>query len=185
MKRLMIFIDNSNIFLGSKEGGPKKDDVKVDYPKLATFLSTEAIEKYDLTRVLMYCALDVSKSPAQIRHQRAIYEDFNSYLNFDVSIFDLKIIKDKTTGKVVDKYEKGVDIALATDLLLLGARNAYDAAIVCAGDADFIKAIEGAIDMGKQVYVASFEKNCSWKLKQAALGYISLTSYADKIRKTP
>jgi len=56
-------------------------------------------------------------------------------------------------------------------------------AIVCAGDADFIRAVEGVKDMGKQIYVASFEKSCSWKLKQAALGYISLTENVDKIKK--
>lgn len=183
LKRQMIFIDNSNIFRGSRRGGLHDEPVKVHYPKLAELLSTSAIEKYDLTRVLMYCALDLSRSQSQIRHQQAIYDEFNSYLNFDVTVFDLKIIKDKVTGQVIDKYEKGVDVALATDLLVLAAKDAYDVAIVCAGDADFINAIEGVKDMGKQVYVASFEKSCSWKLKQAALGYISLTRFADKITK--
>jgi len=179
----MIFIDNSNIFRGSKKGGPNGEPVKVDYPKLTEFLSTSAIEKYDLTRVMMYCALDISKSPSQIRHEQGIYNEFNSYLNFDVKVFDLKIVKDKETGQVKEKYEKGVDVALATDLLVLAAKKAYDAAFVCAGDADFINAIEGVKDMGQQVYVASFEKSCSWKLRQAALGYISLTQNASKIIK--
>jgi uncharacterized LabA/DUF88 family protein len=183
LKRLMIFIDNSNIFLGSKKGGPNEEAINVDYPKLANFLSTSAIESYDLNRVLMYCALDVSKSEAEINYQRSIYNNFNSYLNFDVTVFDLKIARDKITGQVKDKYEKGVDVALATDLLVLAAKNAYDVAIVCAGDADFIRAIEGVKDMGKQIYVASFEKSCSWRLKQAALGYINLTENIDKIKK--
>jgi uncharacterized LabA/DUF88 family protein len=179
----MIFIDNSNIFRGSWKGGPQGEPVKVHYPRLTEFLSASAIEKYDLTRVLMYCALDVSKPESEIRHQERLYSEFNSYLNFDVKVFDLKIVIDKATGQMTDKYEKGVDVALATDLLILAAKNAYDVAIVCAGDADFINAIEGVKDMGKQVYVASFEKSCAWKLRQAALGYISLTTNANKIIK--
>jgi len=52
----MIFIDNSNIFRGSRREG-----IKFDYQKLVDFLADSGIqrlEKYDLTRVIMYCAVD-------------------------------------------------------------------------------------------------------------------------------
>ena len=46
-------------------------------------------------------------------------------------------------------------MALVTDLLLLASRNAFDVAIICGGDADFFRAVEGAKEMGKEVYIAS------------------------------
>jgi uncharacterized LabA/DUF88 family protein len=174
MKRLMVFIDNSNIFRGSR-----REDIKFDYQKLVSFLAEAAIERYDLTRVIMYCAVDRSQPESKIRSQEELYSVFNSFIKFDVKTFDLKVIRD-ASGLVTDRYEKGVDVALVTDLLLLASRNAFDVAFICAGDADFFRAVEGVKDMGKEIYVASFDSSCSQKLKDASLGYISLTRNAEK-----
>lgn len=177
LKRLMIFIDNSNIFRGSREEG-----IRFDYQKLVDFLTDtgiERLERYDLTRVIMYCAVDRSQPEEKIRSQESLYATFNSFIKFDVKSFDLKLVYDN--GCLKDKYEKGVDVALVTDLLLLASKNAYDVAIICAGDADFFRAIEGVKDMGKEIYVASFDSRCAQKLRDTALGYVSLTRNADKI----
>jgi uncharacterized LabA/DUF88 family protein len=101
-------------------------------------------------------------------------------IKLDIKTFDLKVIKD-ATGAISDRYEKGVDVALVTDLLLLASRNAFDVAIISAGDADFFRAVEGVKEMGKEIYIASFDDSCATKLKDASLGYISLTTFSDKI----
>jgi uncharacterized LabA/DUF88 family protein len=72
-------------------------------------------------------------------------------------------------------------VSLVTDLLLLASRNAFDVAIICAGDADFFRAVEGVKEMGKEIYIASFDESCATKLKDASLGYFSLTMHSDKI----
>jgi uncharacterized LabA/DUF88 family protein len=175
----MVFIDNSNIFRGSRE-----ESIRFDYQKLVDFLTDtgiERLEKYDLTRVIMYCAVDRSQPDERIRSEEGLYARFNSFIKFDVKSFDLKLVYDDS-GNLKDKYEKGVDVALVTDLLLLASKNAYDVAIICAGDADFFRAIEGVKDMGKEIYVASFDSRCAQKLRDTSLGYISLTENADKIR---
>ncbi len=176
LKRLMIFIDNSNIFRGSRREG-----IKFDYQKLVDFLADSGIqrlEKYDLTRVIMYCAVDRSQPDDKVRAQEALYSIFNSFIKFDVKTFDLKVVQ-AANGDITDKYEKGVDVALVTDLLLLASRNAFDVAIICAGDADFFRAVEGVKEMGKEIYIASFDSSCATKLKDASLGYISLTMNSD------
>src|SRR5512137_2204296 len=102
----MIFIDNSNIFRGSHEEG-----IRFDYQKLVDFLTytgIERYEKYDLTRVIMYCAVDRSQPEERIRSQEGLYSKFNSFRKFDVKSFDLKVIYGDH-GDVIDKYEKGVD----------------------------------------------------------------------------
>jgi uncharacterized protein (TIGR00288 family) len=47
--------------------------------------------------------------------------------------------------------EKGVDIALAIDLLDLAFHNTYDTAIIITGDGDFSRAVEIVQRMGKHV----------------------------------
>jgi len=174
----MIFIDNSNIFRGSRAEG-----LKFDYNKLADFLTNTGIERlehYDLTRVILYCTVDRSQPEEKIRSQEELYSHFNSFIKFDVKMFDLKVIYDEYKN-VKDKFEKGVDVALVTDLLLLASKDAFEVAMICAGDADFFRAVEGVKDMGKEIYIASFDSHCAQKLREAALGYISLTEFADKI----
>lgn len=177
MKRLMIFIDNSNLFRGSRN-----ENIKFDYQKLVNFLSDTKIngfEKYDLIRTTLYCVVDRSQPQSKVEKQEYLYSKFNELIRFDVKKFDLRVGTD-AKGNLV-KYEKGVDVALATDLLLLAAKNAFDVAIICAGDADFCRAVEGVKEMGKEIYVASFDTSCAKQLREAALGYISLTKNADKI----
>ncbi len=174
----MIFIDNSNIFRGSRH-----ESIRFDYQKLVDFLADtgiERLEKYDFTRAIIYCAVDRSQPEERARDQERLYATFNSFIKFDVKTFDLKVVYDES-GKVKDKYEKGVDVALVTDLLLLASRDAFDVAIICAGDADFFRAVEGVKEMGKEIYVASFDSHCADKLRDTSLGYISLTKYPDKI----
>jgi len=52
---------------------------------------------------------------------------------------------------------KGVDIALATDLLGNAHRDNYDAAVLLAGDGDYVPLVEEVKRLGKQVHVAFFD----------------------------
>ena len=95
----MIFIDNSNIFRGSCREG-----IKFDYQKLVDFLADSGIqrlEKYDLTRVIMYCAVDRSQPDDRVRAQEALYSIFNSFIKFDVKTFDLKLVQ-AANGDITD-----------------------------------------------------------------------------------
>ncbi|MDO8473034.1 MAG: NYN domain-containing protein, partial [Dehalococcoidia bacterium] len=64
--------------------------------------------------------------------------------------------------------EKGIDIMLATDLLLYGFQRLYDVAILVSGDGDFAYALQMAKNMGKHVEVAYFERNVSKDLQDIA-----------------
>jgi len=79
---------------------------------------------------------------------------------------------------------KGVDIALATDLLGNAYRDNYDAAVLVAGDGDYVPLVEEVKRLGKVVHVAFFsEKGCGlspdlrlasdrfWKLEDAFAYY--------------
>lgn len=162
MKRLMIFVDNSNIYTSSLDRG-----FKINWPKFASYLSEIALEKYDLTRVIMYCTVDGSQPEDLRKKQENTYSMFDNFFKFDVKIFYLNV-----SGQ--SKNEKMVDVSIAVDMVTLASKNAYDVAILCSGDSDFIPAVDAVMDFGKEVYVAGFESTSSWELRKASLGYIYL-----------
>jgi uncharacterized protein (TIGR00288 family) len=55
--------------------------------------------------------------------------------------------------------EKGVDIAMAIDILDLAYHNTYDTALLITGDGDFAKAVQIVQRMGKHIENAS-PKSC-------------------------
>ncbi|GAF98896.1 unnamed protein product, partial [marine sediment metagenome] len=64
--------------------------------------------------------------------------------------------------------EKGIDVMLATDLLLFAWNNLYDVAVLVSGDSDFAYALQAVKNMGKHVEVAYFESNVSKDLLDVA-----------------
>lgn len=83
--------------------------------------------------------------------------------------------------------EKGVDVRIATDLIVGAVNNRYDHAYLLSADGDFSYVIQDAIALGKRVFVATPGE--SYHLKQVAssyilLGRVQLLGYLTKLRKT-
>jgi uncharacterized LabA/DUF88 family protein len=73
------------------------------------------------------------------------------------------------------RQSKGVDISLAKDLLANAFMNNYEAAILVAGDGDFVPLVDEVKRLGKIVYVMFFSANgLSPDLKLAADIFIPL-----------
>ncbi len=101
-KRLMIFIDGPNVYHGAKN----HHNAKIDYLKLIEKLSCNG----DCIRAYFYSSKKRGGGEAIFR-------------KLDYS--GIKTIIKTLAGR----REKGIDVALATDLLALGFRNAYDIAM--------------------------------------------------------
>ena len=54
------------------------------------------------------------------------------------------------------RLSKGVDISLARDFLGHAYKDDFDAAVLVAGDADFVPLVEDVKRLGKQVFVLFF-----------------------------
>jgi uncharacterized protein (TIGR00288 family) len=68
-----------------------------------------------------------------------------------------------------DKPAKGVDITLAIDMLSNAIDNNYDAAVLVAGDADYVPLVEEVKRRGKMVILWFFEgSGLSPELRRAA-----------------
>ena len=90
----------------------------------------------------------------------------------------------KVTNKLRQKNkEKGVDVALVTDFLMLGMRAAFDEALIVSGDQDYVNAIEAVQSLGKRVVIACFENSFPEEMYRYVDQYVRLDDFAKEIRK--
>jgi len=169
-ERVVIFIDGSNFFHGIRYL-----NVKIDYAKLVEFLRRG---RY-LVRTYFYTAVpqekDVKKGTPEwdslMRQKRFLDE---------LSLMGIKVRTSNLRKLPSGEYlEKEVDIMLATDMLSLAYRNAYDTAILVSGDSDFIYTVEEVQRLGKRVENASFKKTSSFNLRKTCDEFILLDDYLD------
>ena len=161
-EKVMMFIDGSNIFWASKRRGHK-----INYIKLRDLLVGS---NRRLVRAYYYCAIGVPPTKDQIR-----FHDKLKFSNLTVVTKPLKkreskarllAMYDKTTKQwnnmnneliIAEKFEeKGVDVALVTDMISMGYKNAYDTAILVGGDEDFLSAINDIKMIPKRVEIAAY-----------------------------
>jgi uncharacterized LabA/DUF88 family protein len=112
----------------------------------------------DLRRAYYYTA-DTADEPEWTATQLAIRD-----IGFEPRLFK------RRQGK-----SKAVDIALATDVLTLGAAGHYEAVAVVAGDGDYVPIVEAVKRFGLHCAVAFFSIDTSDALRIAADEYIDLT----------
>jgi uncharacterized LabA/DUF88 family protein len=138
--RLMIFIDGQNLMHDASNLGEQ-----VDATKLVEMLS----EGRKLRRAYYYGFIPPNPDndaalKLQIDRQMAYYHS-REYSGFKTTIIPLRkknvTVQCENCGRTTTKersIEKGVDVALASDLLSLAAVGAYDIATIVSGDLDFL-----------------------------------------------
>jgi uncharacterized LabA/DUF88 family protein len=149
--KVAIFIDGSNLYHGLKNNFRRQD---VNF----TGFVSKLCGTRPLYRVYYYNVLqDATKWPDTHKEQQEFLDVINRTPYLEVRLGTTKVAQ----GLPV---EKGVDIMLATDLLLYGWHNLYDVAILVSGDADFAYALQTIKNMGKYVEIAYFENAASRSL---------------------
>lgn len=166
-ERVMVFVDGANLLWTAKEWRGKLN-FQVDVLKLIDTL----VNNRFLVRPYFYCGQSVPPENAQIKFFHKL-----RYSGVSVVTRPLKKIGDRWT-------EKGIDVALVTDLLRLAFRNVFDVAIIVSGDQDFAKAFEEVKRLGIRVEVASFNYAIGEETKMLADRFISLDNIANDIELT-
>jgi uncharacterized LabA/DUF88 family protein len=157
--RLMIFIDGSNL-----DGGATGLGKQVDCIKLVKVLS----EGRKLKRAYYYGSIHPNPNNdeeiAAIVNKKWGFYHMLEYQGLKTRIiprrkrtseFACEGCKHVTTSETF--IEKGVDIALASDVLSLATAKAYDVAIIVSGDFDFHQVIDDVQKQGLIVEVAYFK----------------------------
>lgn len=153
--RVAIFIDGSNLYHGLKNHHRRQD---LNFTSFISKLCGTRI----LFRTYYYNVLqDPTRWPDTHREQQDFLEILHKTPYLEVRLGSTKVAQ----GVPV---ERGIDIMLATDLLIYASNNFYDIAILVSGDSDFIYALQAIKNMGKHVEVAYFETAISKDLLEIA-----------------
>ena len=165
-ERVAIFIDGSNMFHACNSL-----KVRIDYKRLIQFLRRDRW----LLRTYFYTGVPSGNLPKEI------YEEFKKQRGFlnELSNLGLKV-KTIPLKKTPEGYiEKGIDILIATDMISLAFRDAYDTAILVSGDSDFVPVVEEIQQLGKRVENAAFKRESSYNLRKVCDSSIILYDYKD------
>ncbi len=154
--KTIMFIDNSNIFHGSRRA-----KWRIDAKKLHTKLEAEG----PIWQTFFFAA--VSDPPRY--NQTGFYKMLKNDLHYEMTVFPLGS-KTSRCGKCGDTRrsftEKGIDVALATKLLILANNRAFETAIVVSGDKDYLETIKTVKSMGLRVEIVSWRESLSQELAE-------------------
>lgn len=168
VEKIMIFIDGSNIHHAVKRFQKTTDpNFKIDYLQLIKLLTADC----KLIRPYYYGSRPVPPRP----EQESFYKKLQ-HSGITVRIKNLRCRGDRA-------IEKGVDVALVTEMLSLSFKNVFDTAVIVSGDNDLIGAIEEIKQQGKRVEVAAFKDSVSSDMQLCADKFISLDELANKIKQ--
>lgn len=162
MERIVIFIDNSNIFKGFR-----KYDVKVDYEKLKNLITRDR----NLQNVFLYEGVVYPMSPEKKRW----YKELSNRSGYVIKASFDKIA---SSGAV----EKKIDIKIAIDIVSLAYEDAYDTAVLVSGDGDFVPVVRKVKELVKNVEVWAFKYSLANTLKEE-IGYDNLFYLDDILSK--
>lgn len=148
--RIAVFIDGANFDVTCSECG----GLKVDYAKLATKLAGGI----DILRTYYYnCLPYQSSKPTKEESERfSLAQKFHNALRalprFEVRDGMLVFRGINKKGEPIF-VQKGIDIQLGVDLVLLSAKQQISHAVIVAGDSDLIPAINVAKNEGVLIHL--------------------------------
>lgn len=173
--RVMVFLDGPNIYRGKERYKLLSNTVlTIDYHQLLN----EAVRGRTLVRACFYMSKPVSPvDPDQVK-----FAEYLRKTGIQVHERELKEYTDLRTGQKRRK-EKGVDVALATDLLSMAWEDAFDVAVLVSGDGDYVRAVSKVLSKGKNVEILAFRGTLSEELRKMALRVIYLDDIVNTIRK--
>ncbi|HUU46488.1 MAG TPA: NYN domain-containing protein [Acidobacteriota bacterium] len=172
MLRMMIFIDGSNLY---HESDRFTRGMRVDFQRLRDELSSG----FDLVRTFYYASAPPNATAEQLGFFKKL-----GYLGFKVRVKPLH--ETIAANGRREWQEKGVDVALATELVANGMRHTFDWATIVSGDQDLCEAVEQVQSCGLRVQVAFFRHALAEELKLRADRFLYLDDMIDRIAiKTP
>jgi uncharacterized LabA/DUF88 family protein len=165
--RIAIFIDGSNLY-------HKLKDLKIEHTSRFDYFGLANKFVKDRQTVYLGYYIGVVKAGRDNQKGQILRKEQQRLFNLlNQKGFCLKkgylMLSD---GKY---HEKGVDVQIATDLLIGAYENFYDTAIVISSDTDLIPAIKKVKSLGKRVEYVGFSHQPSFALiKNATLTHLLL-----------
>ena len=156
--KVAVYIDGSNLYHSLRSLAGKTN---LNFLKFGRKLA----EDRKLQRIYYYNApVDQTKEPERYKEQQKFFQALG-YVDYLELRLGRLIYRDWPN---VTPYEKGIDIKLATDMLVHGTNANYDVAILVSGDTDFVDALQAVKNFGYHTEVALFANTGSQSLRQVA-----------------
>jgi uncharacterized LabA/DUF88 family protein len=176
-RRSIVFIDASNLLASWRAFAvSNRANRRIDYRKLLETLTKDT----EFIRGYYYDA-----APLIIDSKRQGF--FDKLRSLEITIVTKPLRYKYVTCRhcsATDRdvpYQKGVDVALVTDLMGLAFEKAYDIAIVISGDNDLVDAVNYVKNKGIKVWVASFGNALGQDIMRTADRVIQLDKVAQDI----
>jgi uncharacterized LabA/DUF88 family protein len=150
----ICFIDNANIFHGQQDMG-----WRIDWEKFARYLERDG----EIWQTYFFASEHNPPLPAE----SSFYQFLKEQLRWEVSLYQLgrKTINCNSCNQSHTlPAEKGVDVGLATKMLMLGINQAYETAILVAGDRDYLETVKFLKGFGLRVEVIAWRNAISNEL---------------------
>ena len=181
--RVYVFIDGSNLYHGIKEYVGNGKPIPIDMRKFAELLTGP---ERRLVRILFYTApISQQENKEGYRAQQKFLSTLKQTTYLDLRLGRLvKRMRTLTCSHCNKKSqlsyhnEKGVDVFIASDLLVHAFDDQYDVAILVSEDGDFVPAVQEVQRLSKKVENAYFAPSY---LSQRCDTFIKLTK--DQIHK--
>jgi len=168
VKRIIIFIDGSNLYHIIKGLFPEEKPNNFNFEKFVNYLAGNR----NLVQTYYYnVPLDIMQDLESYTKQQRFFDKIKKIPNFSFVLCRMQ--KRKINGKIT--YEaKEDDIHLAVDMVKLAYNNTYDIAILVSSDGDFVPAVLAVKEIGKNVENVGFENKFSYHLQQKSNKFIKL-----------
>jgi uncharacterized LabA/DUF88 family protein len=149
--KTICFIDNANIFHGQQDMG-----WRIDWEKFARYLNRDG----EIWQTYFFASEHNPPLPAE----SSFYQFLKEQLRWEVSLYQLgkKTISCSNCNESHTlPAEKGVDVGLATKMLMLGINQAYETAVLVAGDRDYLETVKFLKGLGLRVEVIAWRSAIS------------------------
>jgi uncharacterized LabA/DUF88 family protein len=167
----MAFLDAANVFKSARQyAREQKRPFVFDYERFVSWMG----EHGSFVRAYYY---DGAPHRRQLSSERArLFASLRSWG------YTLRLKEIDPSSSYAS--QKGVDIALTSDMISLAYEDAYDVAIIASGDGDYESLVHLVKSKGKLVWVLSFSRSLSWRLRESADRVILIDAYASEFSRS-
>jgi uncharacterized LabA/DUF88 family protein len=165
-RKAIVFIDGSNFYHNSKATIGKTK--KINFRSLSNFIC----KKFDLELI----QIRYYNATPDITDDKKVYFKHMEFLEeLRKSGITVKSRKLKKIKKLNIKFEKGIDVMIASDMISKTlVKKECDVCILISGDADFIPAMQTIKEAKYEVIVCSPKQGFSNELRQGKFRYLIL-----------
>ncbi|HKY05888.1 MAG TPA: NYN domain-containing protein [Blastocatellia bacterium] len=148
--KTICFIDNANIYHGQRSGW------RIDWERFQKYLERDG----EVWQVYFFASYLEPMRPEEEGFFQFLKED----LRWEVVLYTLgkkTVTCNNCDHTVTHPTEKGVDVGLATKMLMLAMNQAYETAMLVAGDRDYLETVKFVKGLGLRVEIISWREGLS------------------------